>query len=133
MMQRPDRVMRLLVLAALAVCAAAAAAGEGQPRPGSGGNVAEAAAATDGIGLQALNWTIAHVSVGAQRYRIELRKNRIAVGGEGEAMSLFMRRAEAIVAHQGGGGYRILSYGEGLDSSLPLPQRVARGVVEIVP
>jgi hypothetical protein len=116
MMPRLKAVAPMLLVAALSCGAGVSGAG-----------------AADSNGQVQLNWTIEQVHLGAQQYRIEMRKNRIAVGGEGEAMPLFMRRAEALVMRHGGGSYRIVSFAESLDSALPLPQRVAQGVVEILP
>jgi|GEM_PF-2136855 len=117
MMPLPKVVAPMLLLAALSCCVGVSAACD----------------VPETIEQVLLNWRMELVCLGAQRYRIEMRKNRIAAGGEGEAMPLFMRRAEAILLRQGGSSYRILSFAEGLDSSLPLPQRVAQGVVEIIP
>lgn len=144
MMPLPKVVAPILFLAALSCCVGVSAAGDaagreasaksrGEPQPGTAGVAAPVCDAPDIIEQVLLNWTIEQVHLGAQRYRIEMRKNRIAVGGEGEAMPLFMRCAEAIVARQRGGSYRIISFAEGLDSALPLPQRMAQGVVEIIP
>lgn len=134
----------MLILAVLCCCSGVSAAGDaagretsakgrGESPPCTAGVAVPACGAADSSGQVQLNWTIVQVHLGAQQYRIEMRKNRIAAGGEGEAMPLFMRRAEAIVARQGGGSYRIVSFAESLDSALPLPQRVAQGVVEILP
>ncbi len=144
MMPLPKVVAPMLLLAALSCCVGVSAAGDaagreasaksrGEPQPGTAGVAVSACDVPETIEQVLLNWRMELVCLGAQRYRIEMRKNRIAAGGEGEAMPLFMRRAEAILLRQGGSSYRILSFAEGLDSSLPLPQRVAQGVVEIIP
>ena len=136
MMPLPKAVAWMLCLAALSCCAGVYAAGEvaakcpGEALPGTAGGVASAC---DVAGQLLLNWKIGHVHLGGLRYRIEMRKNRIAAGGEGEAMPLFAGRAESIVARHGGNGYRIISFAESLDSALPLPQRTAQGLIEVIP
>jgi len=128
-----------LYVAVLSCCVGVSTAGEaaaqclGEPLPDTARGNASACDAADTTGQVLLNWKIEQMHLGGPRYRIEMRKNRIAVGGEGEAMPLFVGRAESIVARHGGSGYRIISFAEGLDSTLPLPQRMAQGVVEIIP
>lgn len=139
MMPPPKVVAWLLCLTALSSCVSVSLAGEtaqcsGAALSGSaGGAAASACNAADTKGQVLPNWKIGQVHLGGARYRIEMRKNRIAVGGEGEAMSLFASHAESIVTRHGGSGYRIISFAESLDSALPLPQRMAQGVVEIIP
>ena len=77
------------------------------------------------------NWQLEQVPLGADRVRISLRKKRFTSGGDGEAAQLFARRAEQ-VAHDGGyAGYTLMEYTEGIESTLPLAQRVARGVIQL--
>lgn len=77
------------------------------------------------------NWQLAQSALGADRVRIALRKKHFTSGGDGEAAQLFARRAEQ-VAHDGGyAGYTVLEYTEGIESTLPLAQRVAQGVVRL--
>jgi hypothetical protein len=77
------------------------------------------------------NWQLAHAPLGPDRVRISLRKKRFASGGDGEAAQLFARRAEQ-VAHEGGyAGYTVMEYTEGIESTLPVAQRVAQGVVRL--
>jgi hypothetical protein len=77
------------------------------------------------------NWQLEQAPLGADRVRISLRKKRFTSGGDGEAAQLFARRAEQ-VAHDGGyAGYTLMEYTEGIESTLPLAQRVARGVIQL--
>jgi len=77
------------------------------------------------------NWQIEQIRLDDSRYRIALRKKRFTTGGDGEAMPAFNRRAEQIVRDNGAARYRIVEFTEGIDSVMPVAQRVAQGVVEI--
>lgn len=78
------------------------------------------------------NWHIEQMRAGENRFRIAMRKKRFTTGGDGEAMPAFYRRAEQIVSELGARNYRILEFNEGVDSAVPIAQRVAQGVVEII-
>ena len=77
------------------------------------------------------NWQLEHLPLGADRVRIVLRKKRFATGGDGEAAQVFARRAERIARESGFSGYTVLEYTEGIESSLPLAQRVSQGVIRL--
>jgi hypothetical protein len=77
------------------------------------------------------NWQLQQEALGADRVRIALRKKRFSSGGDGEAAQLFARRAGQI-AHEGGyAGYTVMEYTEGVESTLPLAERVAQGVIQL--
>lgn len=78
------------------------------------------------------NWAIEEMRLNDTRYRIAMRKKRFTTGGDGEAMPAFYRRAEQLVRDNGAASYRIVEFSEGVDSGVPIAQRVAQGVVEIV-
>ena len=78
------------------------------------------------------NWQIEEMRLNESRYRIAMRKKRFTTGGDGEAMPAFNRRAEQLVRDNGAAKYRIVEFSEGVDSAVPIAQRVAQGVVEIV-
>jgi hypothetical protein len=78
------------------------------------------------------NWQIEQMQLSDSQYRIALRKKRFTTGGDGEAMPAFYRRAEQLVRDRGGARYRIVEFSEGVDSAVPIAQRVAQGVVEIL-
>ena len=78
------------------------------------------------------NWQIEEMRLNDTRYRIALRKKRFTTGGDGEAMPAFYRRAEQLVRDNRAAGYRIVEFSEGVESGVPISQRVAQGVVEIV-
>lgn len=77
------------------------------------------------------NWQLAQALLGADRVRISLRKKRFASGGDGEAAQLFARRAEQVARDGGYAGYTVMEYTEGIESTLPLAQRVSQGVIRL--
>ncbi|MBE0621527.1 MAG: hypothetical protein IH605_13115 [Burkholderiales bacterium] len=77
------------------------------------------------------NWELQQTPLGVDRVRISMRKKRFASGGDGEAGQVFARRAEQLARDGGYAGYTILEYTEGVESTLPLAQRVSQGVVHL--
>ena len=77
------------------------------------------------------NWQVEEARIGENRFRISLRKKRFATGGDGEAAQIFYRRAEQIVREFGASGYVILEFGEGVESTVPIAQRVAGGIIQV--
>ncbi len=77
------------------------------------------------------NWQLQQAALGGERVRIALRKKRFASGGDGEAAQLFARHAEQLAREGGYAGYSILEYTEGIESTLPLAERVAQGVIQL--
>ena len=75
------------------------------------------------------NWQLGEVPLGADRVRIALRKKRFTSGGDGEAAQVFARRAGQLASERGYAGYAVMEYTEGIESTLPLAQRVAQGVI----
>ncbi len=78
------------------------------------------------------NWQIEEMRLNDTRYRIAMRKKRFTTGGDGEALPAFYRRAEQLVRARGALSYRVVEFSEGVDSGVPIAQRIAQGVVEIV-
>lgn len=74
-------------------------------------------------------WGIERRKLAEDRYRIDLRQKRFAMGGDGEAQQVFHRAAETLAEENGHAGYIIVSYTEGIESGPLLSQRVSRGVV----
>ena len=74
-------------------------------------------------------WAVAHRKIAEDRYRIDLRQKRFAVGGDGEAQQVFHRAAETLAEENGYAAYTIVSYTEGIESGPLISQRVSRGVV----
>jgi hypothetical protein len=52
-------------------------------------------------------------------------------GGDGEAEELFRSRARGLADQQGYRHYVVLSWVQGIDSTLPIAQRWARGEIEL--
>jgi len=78
------------------------------------------------------NWQIEQTRLGENRFRIALKKKRFTTGGDGEAAPAFYRRAEQIAGEMGAGRYRVVEFTEGIDSAVPIAQRIAQGIVEII-
>lgn len=77
------------------------------------------------------NWQLEQAPLGADRVRISLRKKRFTSGGDGEAAQLFARHAEQVARVGGYKGYTVMEYTEGVESTLPLAQRVSQGVIRL--
>jgi hypothetical protein len=75
------------------------------------------------------NWQSEQAPLGADRVRISLRKKRFTSGGDGEAAQVFARRAEQLARSGGYARYTVMEYTEGIESTLPVAQRVAQGVI----
>ena len=122
----------LLLLLGLAACGGIATNGA----PGTNGIVAAEALVLGAVIYYVVdplspNWQIEEARMGDNRFRISLRKKRFATGGDGEATQLFYRRAEQIVRENGYAGYTVLEFGEGVESTVPIAQRVAQGVIQV--
>lgn len=78
------------------------------------------------------NWSTSALRLdSSQRFEITMRMKRFTTGGEGEAPGVFRRTADRIAREGGYGGYDILDYAEGIESTVPVAQRVARGVIQL--
>lgn len=77
------------------------------------------------------NWQIEETRISDDRFRIALRKKRFTTGGDGEAAQVFYRRAEQIAMENGRAGYAILEFSEGVESTVPIAQRVSQGVIQV--
>ena len=78
------------------------------------------------------NWQIEQTRIDENRFRIALRKKRFTSGGDGEVTQVFYRRAEQLAHDNGSARYRVVEFSEGVESTLPIAQRVARGVIELI-
>lgn len=76
-------------------------------------------------------WGIARKKLTDDRFVIDLRQKRFAVGGDGEAEQVFERAAKTLAHENGFAGYTVLSYTEGIESGPLLSQRVSHGVVQL--
>jgi hypothetical protein len=75
-------------------------------------------------------WHIEQGEVGAGRYVFALTKKRFSTGGDGEAMPVLRRRIDQIAREKGYTRFDIVEYTEGIESHMPVAQRVSRGVVQ---
>ena len=78
----------------------------------------------------ATNWRVEQHDLGNGRYAITLIKGRITIGGDGESSQIFRRRVDQIAREQGFSSYQVLEFSEGIESNMPIAQRVSRGVVQ---
>jgi hypothetical protein len=76
------------------------------------------------------NWHIEQYDLGERRYAFALKKKRFTTGGDGEAGQVFRRRVAELARERGFGGYEILEFTAGIESSVPIAQRVSHGVVQ---
>jgi hypothetical protein len=76
------------------------------------------------------NWEIAQSHLGGHRYAFALKKKRFATGGDGEAAQVFRRRVAELAREQGYSDYDVLEFTAGIESTLPIAQRVSHGVVQ---
>ena len=76
------------------------------------------------------NWQVEQRDLGNGRYAIAMTKKRFATGGDGESPQLFRRRAEQIARDNGFSSYEVIEFSEGIESSVPIAQRVSRGIVQ---
>lgn len=74
-------------------------------------------------------WGVARKQLADDRFRLDLRQKKFALGGDGEARQVFYRAAESLAEENGYSGFTIVSYTEGIESGPLLDQRVSRGVV----
>jgi hypothetical protein len=133
---------RLILAAALAAASLACMADDrvgtvqAQPAPASG----QAAAARTGESLAdvivgasdyvayplAPNWSVHETALAEDRVRVELKLNRLHLGGDGQALQVLRTRADEIAREGGFSSYRIARYEEGIDSGW-ISQRTATG------
>lgn len=76
------------------------------------------------------NWSIEQLALGSDRYAFALKMKRFTTGGDGEAEQVFRRRVAALARERGYSDYQILEYSTGIESNVPIAQRVAHGVVQ---
>jgi hypothetical protein len=76
------------------------------------------------------NWHIEQYDLGGLRYAFALKKKRFTTGGDGEAAQVFRRRVAELAREQGYSGYEVLEFTTGIESDVPIAQRVAQGLVQ---
>jgi hypothetical protein len=76
------------------------------------------------------NWRIEQYDLGAGRYAIALRKKRFTTGGDGESHQVFRRQVDKIAREQGFVSHEVLEFSEGIESNVPIAQRVTYSIVQ---
>jgi hypothetical protein len=76
------------------------------------------------------NWEITQYDLGERRYAFAMRKKRFVTGGDGEAAQIFRRRVAELAREQGYTGYDVIEFTAGIESTVPIAQRVSHGVVQ---
>ncbi|MPZ42553.1 MAG: hypothetical protein GEV05_03950 [Betaproteobacteria bacterium] len=76
------------------------------------------------------NWQIEQYDLGRKRYAFALKKKRFTTGGDGEAAQVFRRRVAELAREQGYAAYEVLEFTAGIESNVPIAQRVSHGVVQ---
>lgn len=130
--------MKRMLLVALLPIAAGCASGKGRVETMLDGINPIDALSVVGLGRLAYEassrsvWEAETTSLGANRYRVTLRRNRFADSGDGEAPLLFRRQAERIAVMHSCTSWNIVEFEERYDSKLIGAQRVAEGTIECV-
>ncbi|MBK1679986.1 hypothetical protein [Rhodocyclus tenuis] len=78
------------------------------------------------------NWTIQEQALDQETFALALRAKSFRIGGDGESMQIFRRRAEQLQREKGYTAYRILDYSEGIDSGTPFTHRTSQGIIQLV-
>jgi hypothetical protein len=77
------------------------------------------------------NWRVEIEPLGQQRYRVGMTMKRFIIGGEGEVGPVLRRTAEKLRRDTGSSEFVILELSEGIESRVPIAQRVAHAVVQL--
>ena len=77
------------------------------------------------------NWKVEVEPMGTRRYRVEMTMKRFITGGEGESSTVLRRTAEKLRREGGFVEYAVLEQSEGIESRVPIAQRVAHAVIEL--
>jgi hypothetical protein len=75
------------------------------------------------------NWEIQEARFPENHVYFQLTMKRFYTGGAGEARVTFHRRAKELMRAGGYGGYEVVEYNEGMESSVLGSQRTVEGVV----
>lgn len=79
------------------------------------------------------NWEIVEAKVSPDVYVFDLKMKRFHIGGSGEAMLVIKRRAEQLRRENGYTRFQVVDYAEGIESSTPIAQRFAQGIIQLSP
>lgn len=79
------------------------------------------------------NWEVKETRLASNEYQLSMRMKAFHAGGDGESRQVFQRRAAKLARDGGYGGYQIVSYTEGIESSaFPASQQVSEGIIHLV-
>jgi hypothetical protein len=77
------------------------------------------------------NWEIQEARFPENHVHFLMSMKRYYAGGAGEARQVFNRRAKELMRAGGFGGYEIVEYSEGMESSVLGAQRTVEGVIRL--
>ena len=130
--------MKKLILVALLPLAVGCASGKGRVETMLDGINPIDALSVVGLGRLAYEassrsvWETETASLGANRFRVTLRRNRFADTGDGEARVIFRQQAERIAVAHACTSWSIVEFEERYDSKLIGAQRIAEGTIACV-
>ena len=78
------------------------------------------------------NWKIQEAVLDGDSYYVRMEAKSFRTGGDGEAMMVLKRRAMELQRSRGFAGYKILDYGEGIESKTPFTHRFSEGIIKLV-
>lgn len=78
------------------------------------------------------NWSIEEKILGEDIYSLSMKAKSFRTGGDGEAMQILKRRAQALQLERGFSSYRILNFSEGIESSTPFTRKISEGTIQLV-
>jgi hypothetical protein len=77
------------------------------------------------------NWRVEVEALGEHRFRVAMTMKRFITGGEGEVGAVVRRTAEKLRRDTASREFVILELSEGIESRVPIAQRVAHAVVQL--
>ena len=77
------------------------------------------------------NWRVEVEALGEQRFRVGMTMKRFITGGEGEVLPVLKRTAEKLRRDTASREFVIVELSEGIESRVPIAQRVAHAVVQL--
>lgn len=79
------------------------------------------------------NWEIKEQALSDGYYQMNLLMKRFNTGGDGDALAIVKRRAEALQHSAGMGRYRVVAFEQGIDSQTVGARRIASALVRLEP
>ncbi len=130
--------MKKVILVALLPLAAGCASGKGRVETMLDGINPIDALSVVGVGRLAYEassrsvWDAETTPLGANRFRVTLKRNRFADSGDGEARVIFRQQAERIAVEHACTSWTIVEFEERYDSKLIGAQRIAEGTIACI-